>query len=180
MHDDAGMTGDPDAVGAPHGPVARLGDAIANICVALAALALIAIVAINGVNVVARYFFGSPFSWAEELMLFLMIFGVFAGGIAVTWRNQHIRIETIIERAPATVQRTAKLLAPIVSVVVLATVTVASFRLVSLLASFDQRSDALQAPMWIPQSFVTIGLAFMASFIAVRFVMSCLRQSGIR
>ena len=61
----------------------------------------------NGVNVVARYFFGSPFSWAEELMLFLMIFGVFAGGIAVTWRNQHIRIETIIERAPIACAPTA-------------------------------------------------------------------------
>src|SRR2546428_9864277 len=120
MHDDVGMTGDPDAVGAPHGPVARLGDAIANICVALAALALIAIVAINGVNVVARYFFGSPFSWAEELMLFLMIFGVFARGIAVTWRNQHIRIETIIERPPAMRRPTAKLLAPTVSVLVAA------------------------------------------------------------
>src|SRR5712691_10176657 len=175
MQDDGGLIGDSDAVGARPGLVARLGDAIANICVALAALALIAIVAINGVNVVARYFFGSPFSWAEELMLFLMIFGVFAGGIAVTWRNQHIRIETIIERAPATMKSTAKLLAPIVSLVVLSTLTCASFRLVSLLASFDQRSDALQAPMWIPQSFVTIGLAFMASLIAVRLVMSRLR-----
>jgi TRAP-type C4-dicarboxylate transport system permease small subunit len=149
----------------------RLGDAVAGIGVALAALALIGIVAINGVNVVARYAFGSPFSWAEELMLYLMILGVFAGGVAITWRNQHVRIMTIIERAPRAIQRPAHLLAALACIVVLATVTVASFRLVSLLASFDQRSDALQAPMWIPQSFVTIGLGLMAVLMAVRLLL---------
>ena len=32
-------------------------------------------------------------------MLFLMILSVFAGAIAVTWRNLHIRIDTFVERA---------------------------------------------------------------------------------
>ena len=53
--------------------VDRCGDFLAQFCLAIAAGALICIVAINGANVVARYLFGSPFSWAEELMLFLMI-----------------------------------------------------------------------------------------------------------
>jgi C4-dicarboxylate transporter DctQ subunit len=149
----------------------RLGDAVAGVCIALAALALMGIVAINGVNVVARYVFGSPFSWAEELMLYLMILGVFAGGIAITWRNQHIRIATIIERTPDAIQRPAQVLAAVACIAVLATVTVASFSLVSLLESFDQRSDALQAPMWIPQSFVTIGLGLMAVLMALRLVL---------
>src|SRR2546430_15546514 len=122
MHDDAGMTGDPDAVGAPHGPVARLGDAIANICVALAALALLCIVAINGANVVARYFFGSPFSWAEELMLFLMILGVFAGAVAITWRNLHIRIDAVVDRMPRQMRRVTMTLASIASIAIIATV----------------------------------------------------------
>jgi TRAP-type C4-dicarboxylate transport system permease small subunit len=150
----------------------RLGDAVAGVCVRLAALALLGIVAINGMNVVARYVFGAPFSWAEELMLFLMIFAVFAGAVAITWRNQHVRIATIIERTPRLLQRFAKVLASIACIVVLATVAAASFNLVSLLQSFDQRSDALQAPMWIPQSFVTVGLGLMAVLIAVRLVLA--------
>src|SRR5262245_58216128 len=150
---------------------ARVGDAVAGICVTLAALALVGIVAINGANVVARYVFGSPFSWAEELMLYLMILGVSARGIAITWRNQHVRITTIIERTPGVIQRPAQVLAVVACVVVLATVTVASVHLVSLLASFDQRSDALQAPMWIPQSFVTVGLGLMAVLMALRLLL---------
>jgi TRAP-type C4-dicarboxylate transport system permease small subunit len=155
--------------------VDRAGDHVTQVCVTLAALSLISIVAINGVNVVARYVFGSPFSWAEELMLFLMIFGVFTGGVAVTWRNQHIRIDTIIDRIPEPFAGAARVLAGIASIVVLLTIMVASFNLVVLLESFDQRSDALHAPVWIPQSFVTVGLALMAVAIAVRLVMARLR-----
>jgi hypothetical protein len=47
--------------------------------------------------------------------------------------------------------------------------------LVALLQSMDQRSDALQAPSWIPQSFVTIGLGLMALMMAVRLVTSLRR-----
>ena len=80
---------------APTGFINWLCDGIAHACLVIAALSLLCIVAINGANVVARYFFGSPFSWAEELMLFLMILGVFTGAVAVTWRNLHIRIDTL-------------------------------------------------------------------------------------
>lgn len=154
------------------GPVATVCDGLAGACRAIAAVALVAIVAINGANVVARYFFGQPFSWAEELMLFFMILAVFAGAIAVTWRNIHIRIDTFVDRAPPGLQRVARTLVTIASMAVLLTVTVASYRIVSLLYSFDQRTDALDAPMWIPQSFVTIGLALIALLMGVRLVLS--------
>jgi TRAP-type C4-dicarboxylate transport system permease small subunit len=156
----------------PGGPVGRIGGGVAWVCLAIAALALLAIVAINGVNVVARYFFGSPFAWAEELMLYLMILGVFSGGIAITWHNMHIRIDAVVEQTPPRLQQAARALAAVISIAILTTVMVASYGIVALLKSFDQRSDALQAPMWIPQSFVTIGLALMALVIAVKLIFS--------
>ena len=133
------------------------------------------IVAIKGANVVMRYAFGSPFSWAEELMLFLMILGVFSGAIAVTWRNLHIRIGTIVDRLSPTAQRVVQIIASLASIGIIVTVMVASFRMVALLQSMDQRSDALDAPSWIPQSFVTIGLGMMAFMIAVKLVISLRR-----
>jgi C4-dicarboxylate transporter DctQ subunit len=157
------------------GFIDRLCDGVAHACLVIAALALLCIVAINGVNVVARYFFGSPFSWAEELMLFLMILGVFSGAVAVTWRNLHIRIDTLVERLPPAIRRATMALASIASIVVIAIVMVASFRLVSLLQEMDQRSDALHAPSWLPQSFVTIGLGLMALMMAAKLVTSLRR-----
>jgi C4-dicarboxylate transporter, DctQ subunit len=161
---------------APNSLINWLCDGIAHACLVIAALSLLCIVAINGVNVVARYFFGSPFSWAEELMLFLMILGVFTGAVAVTWRNLHIRIDTIVDRLPPALRRAVSVIASIASIVVIATVMVASFQLVALLQSMDQRSDALNAPSWIPQSFVTIGLGLMAFMMAAKLVTSFERR----
>src|SRR4249919_3322982 len=135
------MTDPSNDAPAPSGFVVWLCDGISYVCLVIAALSLLCIVAINGANVVARYFFGSPFSWAEELMLFLMILGVFSGAIAVTWRNIHIRIDTIVDRlAPAT-RRVVQVLASLASIAVIGVVMVASFRLVSQLQSMEQRSD---------------------------------------
>ena len=44
-----------------------------------------------------------------------------------------------------------------------------------LLYGFDQRSDALNAPSWIPQSFVAIGLGTIALMMAVKLVQALIR-----
>jgi len=154
------------------GVLMRVGDAIAYACLTVSAIALLAITAIIGANVMARYFFNKPFSWAEELMLFLMCLSVFSGAIAITWRNLHIRIDTFIDRAPPRVRYVGRIVAALASIGVLLVVTVASYSIVSLLYSFDQHTDALELPSWIPQSFVTVGLGLMALVIAVKLLMS--------
>ena len=74
-----------------------LGERIAYLGLWLAAAALLAIVALNAVNIVLRYFFFAAFSWAEEAMLYLMIFGVYAGAVSVAWQQAHIRIDAFLE-----------------------------------------------------------------------------------
>jgi TRAP-type C4-dicarboxylate transport system permease small subunit len=147
----------------------RLGDRLAHLCIVVAGIALLAIVAINGANVIGRYFLGSPISWAEELMLFLMVLIVFAGAATVTWRGAHIRIEIFVDWLPPVWQRVAAFTTGLLAVSVLIVISIVSFEIVSTLYAFDQRSDALELPIWIPQSFVTIGSALMAVMIILRF-----------
>lgn len=158
--------------------VDRCGDLLTRACLAIAGVALICIVVINGTNVAARYIFGKPFSWAEEAMLFMMILAVFAGAIAVTWRNMHIRIDTFVDLMPPAARRAALVIGALVSVGVIATIVYASVNLLRVLHLLDQRSDALDIPAWFPQSFMTISLAIIALIIAVRTVISLLRPSG--
>ena len=166
------MSAIPDHGGGQRRLIDRIGDGLASLCAAIAGVSLLLIVAINGTNVVARYLFGSPYSWAEELMLFLMILSVFTGAITITWRNMHIRIDTFIDRAPPAVRRAAMVVGSLVAIAALAIVTHASANIVMLLYGFDQRSDALNAPSWIPQSFVAIGLGTIALLMAVKLVLS--------
>jgi TRAP-type C4-dicarboxylate transport system permease small subunit len=154
----------------PSNLIDRLGERLTQLCLAIAGISLLAIVAINGANVVARYAFRAPFPWAEELMLFLMILAVFAAAIAVTWRNLHVRIDTFIERASPQMRQAALIAGTLVAIVGIVTVAVASFRVVMLLYELEQHSDALGAPSWIPQSFLTIGLGMIALLMAVRLV----------
>jgi TRAP-type C4-dicarboxylate transport system permease small subunit len=152
------------------GLIDRLGEALTQFMLAIAAVSLLGIVVINGANVVARYLVRSPFPWAEELMLFMMILAVFAAAIAVTWRNLHIRIDTFIDHASPTVRRTAFVAGSIIAIAGIATVVVASARIVMLLYELDQRSEALDLPSWIPQSFVPIGLGTIALIMGVKLV----------
>jgi TRAP-type C4-dicarboxylate transport system permease small subunit len=155
--------------------VDRLGESLTQVCLAIAAASLLCIVGINGANVVARYLFLSPFSWGEELMLFLMILSVFSGAIAITWRNMHIRIDTFVDQAPPAVRQVIMAAGALMSIAAIGTIVYASATIVSLLRQIDQRSDALDLPSWIPQSFLTIGLAVTALLIAVRTVQALLR-----
>lgn len=169
------MEENPDIAGPPGGPagvVEWLGEALTRVCLATAGATLVCIVCINGANVVARYIFGSPFSWAEELMLWLMILGVFTGATAVTWRNLHIRIDTLVNRGPPWLRRGAFVIGSLACIGVLGTVMVSSYELVSLLQEIGQVSDALRLPSWIPQAFVTAGLGLMVVIIALKLVTS--------
>ena len=123
-------------------------------------------------NPLARYFFAKPFPWAEEAMIMFMILGVFTGAIAVTWRNIHIRIDTFVERSSIPVQRIIRIAATLASMAVLFIVAWSSYGIVRLLFEYGQTTDALEFPMWIPQSFVTIGLVVIAILMFTRLVLT--------
>ena len=157
------------------GLVDRIGEGLTQFVLAVAGVSLLGIVAVNGANVIARYLVRSPFPWAEELMLFMMILAVFAAAIAVTWRNLHIRIDTFIDQASPTMRRIAIAVGTIVSIAAIVTVVVSSSRVVVLLYELDQRSDALDVPSWIPQSFVPIGLGTIALIMGIKLVQALTR-----
>jgi TRAP-type C4-dicarboxylate transport system permease small subunit len=56
---------------------------------AIGAIILIAI-AINFANIIGRYVFLAPLPWAEEVLVFLVIWGVCLGASAVTYDNRHL------------------------------------------------------------------------------------------
>lgn len=146
----------------------RIGNMIANGFAYSAALALLIIVAICAINVARRYLFGAAWSWAEEAMVYLMIYAVFAGAVTVTWRNTHMRIELIIDRFPLGIRTKVIFCGLIVAITVLGTMCYFSSQVVMTLYAFDQRTDALEMPMWIPQSVIAIGFGLFALMTALR------------
>ena len=146
----------------------RIGDTLADAFSYSAAVALLVIIGICAINVTRRYIFGLAWSWAEEAMVYLMIYIVFAGAVTVTWRNTHMRIELIIDRLQPSVRNIVVFFTTLLTVGVLGTMSYFSSQVVSTLYGFDQKTDALEMPMWIPQSFIAIGFALFALLAALR------------
>lgn len=140
------------------GALQGFGEHVASIGLWLAAATLLIIVVLNGINIALRYFFLDSLSWAEEAMDYLMVFSVYAGAVSVAWRQAHIRIDAFLNYAPLRYRRAMNIGSTLVMVAILVPVTIASFSVVVQLFHFDQRSDAMKIPMWIPQGVVPAAL----------------------
>jgi C4-dicarboxylate transporter DctQ subunit len=133
-----------------------------------AAVALLLVVALNGLNVVLRYFFFSALSWAEEVMLYFMIYGVYLGAVSVAWQQAHIRIDTLLNLVPHRWRRPLHIINTIIAAAILLPVVSASYHVVNVLLQLDERSDAVNVPMWIPQGVVPVSLLLIVILSLLR------------
>jgi TRAP-type C4-dicarboxylate transport system permease small subunit len=51
--------------------------------------------ALNIINVIARYVFSNPIFWAEEILIFIIIWGVFLVAGSITYRGGHLNMDLI-------------------------------------------------------------------------------------
>jgi C4-dicarboxylate transporter DctQ subunit len=155
-----------------------LGARIADLGLWAAGAALLVIVILNALNILLRYFFLRPLSWAEEAMLYLMIFGVYVGAVSVAWQQAHIRIDAILDFAPPARRKLLQIVSTVVMAAVLVPVVLASFRVTTLLIEFEQRSDALHLPVWIPQSVIPVSLLLIVVMSLLRIFLQLAGVNG--
>ncbi len=158
----------------PRSGIIRAFDALATVCKYITGILLVAIVAINGANVFMRYVLSAAISWAEEAMVFLMLASVFFGAIPVTWEKAHIRIDAFVASLEGRTRWLFECLAVLLTAAVLLPVGWISLGVVQKLRGFDQRSDALDMPVWLPQSTVPFAL------LLIPIVMALALTRGVR
>jgi TRAP-type C4-dicarboxylate transport system permease small subunit len=136
----------------------------------LSGVLLVGSVSLNFVNVVGRYFFNVSIPWAEEAMLFLMVGCVFLGNGLVAWSGRQIRMDVIVGMMPARVREALDLFSELVFIATAITVVIFAWPVIRDLAAFDQRSQAADFPLVVPQAMVPIGFSIMAFLVAVRLI----------
>ncbi len=134
------------------------------------AVCLIASVAINFVNIIGRYFFSVSIPWAEEIMLFLMVGCVFTGCCAVAWEGRQIRMDVVISMLPNKVRDLLTALSELALIATAVAVAIFAWPVISQLAAFDERSQAANFPLVIPQAMIPIGYTLMALVVAIRLL----------
>ena len=143
----------------------------------MAGILLAASVALNFANVIGRYFFSTSIYWAEEMMLFLMVGCVFFGNGVVAWSGRQIRMDVVVGKLPDKVRRALDVFSELVLIATALTIVAWAWPVVHDLYSFDQRSQAGDFPLWIPQALIPVGLAIMALLAAVRLLSGAGRVS---
>ena len=134
------------------------------------AYAFIAAVALNFINVVGRYGFGSTILSADELQIFIMVFMTFLGAAVVAWRNQHLRMDVLVNALPPPIRRLIKI-AELVAIVILAAFVLwNSTYYAEQMFNIGRVSDMAQVPMWIPHGAVAVGFGLMALIACLRLV----------
>jgi len=144
----------------------------------VAGILLAASVALNFANVIGRYFFNTSIYWAEEMMLFLMVGCVFFGNGVVAWSGRQIRMDVVVGKLPQKVRRLLDVLSELVLIVTALTIVMWAWPVVHDLYEFDQRSQAGNFPLYIPQGLIPVGLSIMALLAAVRLLSGAGRASG--
>jgi TRAP-type C4-dicarboxylate transport system permease small subunit len=142
----------------------------------LTAVLMLAAVALNAANIAGRYVFFHPIAEAEEVMLFLLVGTVFLGNAIVGFENRQLRMDVLIHALPPGLRRACEAAADVTMIAVCVTLIVIGWPAVQMLAEFDQRSEAAEIPLAIPQALVPIGLALNALLVGVRLVTSWRRN----
>src|SRR5690606_23022460 len=61
----------------------------------IAGVLLVAATLLGGIQVASRTLIGDTFIWAEEAVVVMIVWSVFFGASAVTYRRLHIRVELL-------------------------------------------------------------------------------------
>jgi len=136
----------------------------------LSAISLLIAVALNFANIIGRYVFFSPIASAEEVMLFLFVGTVFLGNSVVGWEGKQIRMDIFLHALPPRWRRRLDLFADMTVIAVSVILIVVGWPVIEMLAEFDERSQAADIPLVIPQALIPIGLALNAILVGARMI----------
>jgi TRAP-type C4-dicarboxylate transport system permease small subunit len=129
---------------------------------------MLAGVAVNFANVVSRYLFGQPFFWAEEVLVFLNVWGVFIAVAAIAYNGEHLNMDLLSSRLRGRSRTANNAFITLVLLACCGLTVLESARVVSMFAATGEVSVAAGVPMAIPYSALLVGFTLMALGAIVR------------
>lgn len=134
----------------------------------IAGLVFLAAILIDFANVVGRYVFHSPIFWAEEIVVYAIVWCVMTGAALVVWRSVHLRVEILEMFLAKRLKVRLRIMILLVTALVALAMVYYGSQFVLFIASMDQRSAVSNVPMSVPFAAVPVGFALIALAAIVR------------
>ena len=135
---------------------------------ALIAALILAGIAINFANVVSRHLFSSAIFWAEEILVFLVIWTVSIAVIAVSYQGAHLRMDLFVTNIRAPWKQAINVLTIVVFLVFCGFVVVQSFDVVTAFSRTGMVSITARIPMVVPHAALLVGFTLMVLAVLFR------------
>lgn len=126
-------------------------------------------IALNFANVIGRYVFLSPIIWAEEVMIFIMVWCVFIGAILVSSDGRHLKMDLLSANLKPPLNQIVNAFAVAVLLIACGFVAVQSYKATMLFGRLGQESTVAGIPMVIPHASLLIGFVLIIIVVAARF-----------
>lgn len=136
-------------------------DRITRFIEVVLALAFILAVVLNFANVMGRYLFGFALLGSDEVQVFVMVAMTFLGAAVVTRRNEHLRMDVLVQFMPEQVRLLLRIAEQILLIVLAGFVLSQSYFYARQMLRIGRTSDMAGVPMWIPHGSVALGFALI-------------------
>ena len=130
-------------------------------------LFLIAIT-INFANVIARYFFFEAFYWAEEVLIYMTLWGVILAAATITYQGLHIRMDLFATLLRSPIKEIINALTALLMICASIYVVIQSYQVVGMFWRSGEASIAANVPLTIPHVAVPLAFAMMTVAVVIR------------
>ncbi len=134
------------------------------------AIGFIVAVCLNFANVIGRYVFGRSILGVDEVQIFILVWMTFLGAVVVTWRNQHLRMDVLVQFFPERIRTLLKTTELVLLLFLAGFVLLHSSRYAGQMMVLGRKSDMAGISMWIPHSAVAVGFGLIALIALWRVV----------
>lgn len=135
---------------------------------AVAGFMFLVAAALNVTNVIARYVFARPIFWAEEIMVFIVIWTVFLLGASITYRGGHLNMDLLHTGFRPLWKRLVNVAIALTLIASTLFAAFQSWKVVSLYIRTGDVTAATGIPLYMPHAAILVGLIFMAVAALVR------------
>ena len=132
------------------------------------ALILIAI-GINFDNVISRYLFNFALYWAEEIMIFLVVWCVFVAAATVAFNGANLKMDLLSAKFPPGLRKAVNAMTTATMIGLVGFAAWQSMIVVRLFADGGSVSVTASVPMVIPHSALFVGLVLMVLAVVFRW-----------
>lgn len=134
---------------------------------------ILVMVAINLANVVGRHAFGQAIFWSEEIMTLCLVWSVFIGAIAVTYKGEHLKMDLFSQTFPSKWRLVVNVLITLSLISALSYTLYYSYQVVKIIYITGQVSNAAKYPMVIQHVALFVSLIFIILAVILRWKSYC-------